>query len=255
MVRGSADARVILVGGVDPRGGAGVLRDLLTAVELGAEPTVTPTAFTEQDATSVASIEPRDSERVARSVSAALARAREPGVKVGMVATGSTARAIASVLDTFAGPVVFDPVLRASSGGSLYCGGRDEVLELAARSTLLTPNLSEAAWLLDRVVETLDDAKMAARDLVAMGVPAVLVKGGHLRGAACDVLLDGAREHVFTSVRVTGASPRGTGCALATAIAVGLVRGQDLKSAVASAKAWLTAKIAGAHHVDDEWHL
>jgi len=254
-MRNSAEPQVILVGGLDPGTGAGVLRDLLTAVELGAQPRVVVTAITEQNATRVAGIEPRDGEQVGGALRAALAQTRSPGVKVGMVATGGVARALAMTLDAFAGPVVFDPVLCASSGGSLYRGGRAELFELAARSTLLTPNLSEAAWLLDRTVESLADAKQAARDLVAMGLPAVLVKGGHLRGAACDVLLDHDREHIFTSDRVAGVSPRGTGCALATAIAVELVRGHDLASAVASAKLWLTAKIAGARQVGDEWHL
>jgi hydroxymethylpyrimidine/phosphomethylpyrimidine kinase len=246
---------VVLVGGLDPAGGAGLLRDLLTAVELGARATVVATSITEQDSTSVASVEPRDPERVGRSLGAALARARRPSVKIGMVANPGIARSIAGALSGFSGPVVYDPVLRASSGGALYHGGPDAVLELARSAALLTPNLGEAAWLLGRPVESLADAQAAARDLVSLGIPAVLVKGGHLGGEASDALAWGDGQRIFTHPRIAGPSPRGTGCALATAIAVGLAAGRDLEAAVAAAKAWLATKIANASQVGDEWHL
>lgn len=248
-------ASVVLVGGLDPSGGAGVLRDLLTAVELGARATVVATSITEQDSTAVASVEPRDPSRVVRSLGAALARTGRPSVKIGMVASAGIARAIAGTLAGFTGPVIYDPVLRASSGLALYDGGPDAVLELARSATLLTPNLGEAAWLLGRPVETLADAQAAARDLVALGVPAVLVKGGHLGGDASDVLSWGGGQRILTHPRIAGPSPRGTGCTLATAIAVGLAIGQDLQQAVAAAKTWLAAKIANATQVGDEWHL
>jgi hydroxymethylpyrimidine/phosphomethylpyrimidine kinase len=246
---------IVLVGGLDPGVGAGVLRDLLTAVELGAHAAVVATGVTEQDSTSVTSVESRDANRVGRSLAAALTRMRQPSVKIGMVSSAAIARAIAEALSVFAGPVVYDPVLRASSGGSLYEGDRESVLALAKSALLLTPNLGEAAWLLGRPVETLADAQAAARDLVGLGVPAVLVKGGHLAGDATDVLARGVAQRIFVHPRIAGPSPRGTGCALATAIGVGLARGQDLEVAVAAAKTWLTAKIANSSKVGDEWHL
>ena len=246
---------IVIVGGLDPGSGAGVLRDLLTSAELAARATVVVTSLTEQDATSVGSVEPREPARVSRALAAALARMGAPSVKIGMIATAAIARGIASILSRFTGPVVYDPVLRASSGGSLYDGDREAILELAKCASLLTPNLSEAAWLLGRPVETLTDAKVAARDLLAFGTPAVLLKGGHLAGDATDLLARAGTLRAFTHPRVAGPSPRGTGCALATAIAVGLGRGQDLEAAVAEAKAWLTAKIASATQVGAELHL
>jgi len=248
---------IVLVGGVDPGGGAGVLRDLLTAVELGAHATVVPTCITDQDATSVSSIEARESGRVRQSLGRALSAVQRPvrAVKVGMVATAEIAQSIIDALEHFTGRVVYDPVLRASSGGSLYDGDRAAVVALARRVTLLTPNLGEAAWLLDRPVTDVAGAESAARDLVALGVPAVLVKGGHLAGDATDVLLDGDRHRLLSNPRIPGPSPRGTGCALATAIAVHLARGDRLGDAVAAAKAWLTGKIVAATRVGDAWHL
>jgi hydroxymethylpyrimidine/phosphomethylpyrimidine kinase len=246
---------LLLVGGMDPGAGAGVLRDFLTAVELGAWPTVVVTSITEQDSTAVTSIEPREPARVAGAIAAGLARMRTPAVKIGMVANAAVAHSVTEALARFTGPVVYDPVLRASSGGSLYEGDRDAILELARHASLLTPNLGEAAWLLDRPLQGLVDAQAAAHDLGRLGIPAVLLKGGHLAGDATDVLVRGKSERLFTHARISGPSPRGTGCALATAIAVGLGRGQDLEAAVGSAKTWLTSKIARATRVGREWHL
>ena len=248
---------VVLVGGLDPGAGAGVARDLLTTTALCARGVVVGTAWTEQGSPSDCTIEPREPARVRAALASALARVGEAGsaVKIGMVATGPIAQAIETALASYVGPVVYDPVLRASSGDPLYDGDRAAILALACRATLLTPNLGEAAWLLDRPVQTESDARAAARSLRALGISAVLVKGGHLEGNATDVLLSPAGETVFSSPRIAGPSPRGTGCALATAIAVGLARGEPLELAVASAKTWLTRQIAAARTVGDELHL
>jgi hydroxymethylpyrimidine/phosphomethylpyrimidine kinase len=114
------------------------------------------------------------------------------------------------------------------------------------RATLLTPNLAEAAWLTGLAVETLAQARHSAQTLAADGPAGVLVKGGHLCGPATDVLRSAAGERLFEVTRLPGKSPRGTGCALATAIAVGLARGEPLEQAVDSAKVWLTGRIQAA---------
>jgi len=243
----------VLVGGIDPGSGAGLARDLLTASALGARATLVGTAFTEQQA--AFAVEPRDSERVRASLSSALAGATSAAVKIGMVATAEITRAVAAGLGAFAGPVVYDPVLRASRGDLLYDGDRESVLRLALRATLLTPNLAEAAWLLERPVTTEADARAAAHALCGLGISAVLVKGGHLEGDATDVLLSPAGESVLVGPRRPGASPRGTGCALGTAIAVYLAAGESLERAVAAAKTWLGERIARAVLVDGERHL
>jgi hydroxymethylpyrimidine/phosphomethylpyrimidine kinase len=249
--------RTALVGGLDPGTGAGVARDLLTAAALGAHGVVVGTAWTLQGSPSARAIEPRAPERVRSALLAALEKigTADSSVKIGMVATAPIAQAILSALSGYPGPIVYDPVLRASGDDPLYDGDLESILALARRATLLTPNLGEAAWLLDRPVQTPSDVREAARALRAMGVAAVLIKGGHLEGDATDVLLSSAGESLFSSPRIAGPSPRGTGCALATAIAVDLARGETLERAVASAKTWLTQRIANAVAVGDEWHL
>lgn len=244
----------MLVGGIDPGTGAGALRDLITATALGARAHVVGTAFTLQD--SAFSVEPRAAGQVAVALTTALAQAGPAcSVKIGMVANAEIARAIAPALGSHQGPIVYDPVLRASSGGSLYDGDRASVLALARQVTLLTPNLDEAAWLLDRPVRTRADARAAAWALRDQGIAAVLLKGGHLEGEATDVLLSPTGETLLACPRSPGPSPRGTGCALATAIAVELAAGSPLDDAVASAKAWLAQRIAGATSVGTARHL
>ena len=239
---------VVAVGGLDPTGGAGLVRDFLTAGALGARVTLVGTAWTRQDENGVKEVEPRSPDMVRASLDEALVSCplRRTAVKVGMVAGASIATAIVAGLEAWPGPVVFDPVLGASAGGSLFEGTPADLLPLLRRATLVTPNLAEAAWLSGLAVETLDHARQAAQKIFARGSLAVLVKGGHLSGPATDVLRSQTGERLFQGTRLPGRSPRGTGCALATAIAVGLARGQQLEQAVEEAKVWLAERIQAA---------
>jgi hydroxymethylpyrimidine/phosphomethylpyrimidine kinase len=242
---------VVAAGGLDPSGGAGLIRDLLTARAMEAKAHIVATALTDQDDAGVFGVEIRAGDRVRRELAAALARTQRQGrpaaVKIGMVGDAALVPALVEALSGFAGPVVYDPVLAASSGGALYRGELAALDPLLARATLVTPNRGEAAALAGVAVDDVAGAEAAARALRARGARAVLVKGGHLAGAeACDVLVSDAGVQVMRAPRVPGKDPRGTGCALATAIAVGLARGQALPDAVAAAKAWLHAQIAAA---------
>lgn len=253
---------IVAVGGLDPGGGAGIIRDRLAATALGARVALVGTAWTVQSTAGVQAVEPRASDAVGRALAAALGDGREqPGavaskaVKIGMLATAGVARAVLEALDGFPGPVVVDPVLASSSGGPLFAGPPSELMPLLRRATVVTPNLAEAALLTGRAVVTVEEAAEAGRALVAAGCRAVLVKGGHLEGAPTDLLCASGIELPFLGIRVPGPSPRGTGCALATALAVELARAQPIPDAVATAKAWLTDQIAAARAVGAEWHL
>jgi hydroxymethylpyrimidine/phosphomethylpyrimidine kinase len=246
---------VLAIGGLDPGGGAGLVRDYLTARALDARAVLIGTAWTDQSPRGVAAVEPRVPEAVRDAVAGALARGTD-AVKVGMTATPEVARIIAAALTLFPGPVVFDPVLAASSGGSLFAGPPAALWTLVARASLVTPNLIEAAALAEmRRVATVAEARAAAHALRERGARAVLVKGGHLEGAAVDLLVTEHGEQTLVADRVPGPSPRGTGCALATSIAVELARGRPLPEAVSRAKTWLHAQIQNARPVGDERHL
>jgi hydroxymethylpyrimidine/phosphomethylpyrimidine kinase len=249
--------RLIAVGGLDPGGGAGLVRDFATAEAWGATPILVGTAWTDQSRQAVRAVEPRPADAVARALVGSL---RAPGtvataVKVGMTATPEIVEAIVAALAGFTGPVVFDPVLAATSGGALFAGVPSRLLPLVQRATIATPNVAEAAALATTEVTSLDGARTAGRTLIAGGARAVLVKGGHLSGDADDLLIGDGTEEIFPAKRIPGPSPRGTGCALATAIAIALADGCSLREAVAVAKAWLHERILHARVVGDERHL
>ena len=139
-------------------------------------------------------------------------RAPAPGaVKIGMVPGPAVAEALVRGLEGYAGPVVVDPVLAASSGGALWQGPLEALWPILRRATLVTPNAPEAAALSGRPVETLDDARAAAAALRAAGIAAVLVKGGHLGetadGTITDVLVTAEGERLFTRQRERRAEP------------------------------------------------
>ena len=260
---GSADDRrpppprsVLLIGGIDPRAGAGLLRDVLTAIALGTRPIAVGTAWTEQGA-DVHSVEARSAESLIDSVRYAVS-ARPSAVKIGMVPDADAAAAILVGLSSYEGPIVVDPVLASSRGGALFKGSLADLFPLLRRATLVTPNAAEAAILAGVAVRGLDDAEAAARALADRGVAAVLVKGGHLGAAPAPVtdtlLVDGA-VHRLPHARVAGGDVRGTGCALATAIAVHLGRDVGLRDAVDAGTVWLGRALAAAVDLGDERHL
>jgi hydroxymethylpyrimidine kinase/phosphomethylpyrimidine kinase len=264
----AAPIAVLLVGGLDPGGGAGLVRDVLTAAALGARPLVVGTAWTEQGA-GVHRVEARDAGALFDSLRQALT-SNPAAVKIGMIPGPDSAAAIVEGLRAFAGPVVVDPVLASSRGGALFRGAPAELLPLLRRATLVTPNAAEAEALSGLPVTGLDEASAAARALVAAGLAAVLVKGGHLGDAALpvtdtrlagasalvtDTLVAGAELHRLSHPRVGSGDVRGTGCALATALAVHLGRGAPLLEATRAATEWLTRALAAAVDVGGERHL
>jgi hydroxymethylpyrimidine/phosphomethylpyrimidine kinase len=255
---GTRRAVVLVAGGIDPGGGAGLLRDVATARELGVQVHAVGTAWTEQ-AEGVHRVEPRDPAAVAEALARAVLDLRPLAVKIGMAVGPATADALLAALTGFDGPVVIDPVLATSRGGSLWAGPPRALLPLLRRATLATPNAPEAALLAGEAVDDLRQAEAAGRALVAReGLAAVLVKGGHLSASSAsvtDTLVTPRGTQPFGHPRLPGPSPRGTGCALATAIAVALGRGEPLEAAVQTATTWLARAISTAVPAGGEWHL
>lgn len=259
--------RVLAVGGFDPTGGAGLVRDFITGVALGAEVRMVPSALTEQSSTGVTAIEPRGPVELESAVVTALrifaevdAGARV-AVKVGMLPGRAAVDALVRGLARFEGPVVVDPVLASSSGGRLFQEAASHLLPLVRRATVVTPNAPELAALTAERVVDLESAVLAGRALLAYGARAILVKGGHLEGEdATDALLTRAADgavavEYFRRPRLGGGEVRGTGCALGTAIAVGLAEGLQLGEAVAMARDWLGRAMESAVRVGPDRHL
>lgn len=247
---------IVVIGGIDPSGGAGLIRDALTAEALGCTATFVGSAWTLQGPDGFASLEPRSTAAFGVALRHALDQVRHPGaLKIGVIATPALAAAAAAILAERPDlPVVFDPVLRSSAGGQMFCGTdaglAADLAPLLERTDLLTPNLAESV--------SLGGSSGSAAAILALGPKNVLVKGGHLEGPAVDRLDGVVGHHRFESPRFHPThpqGPRGTGCALATAIAIGLARGLLLPEAISGAKSWLSGRIQAARPVGAELRL
>lgn len=233
---------VLLIGGTDPSGGAGVLQDGRVLEAFGGTARLVVTAVTAQGHGGVTAVQPMPRDILLAQIGAVASLGPISAVKIGLIPDTATGAFLAeAVLRLWPQvPIILDPVLGASAGGALR-GGAD-FGALWSLATLVTPNLPEAAALLSTPEAPNRRAMTAqAKALRARGAKAVLLKGGHLSGdAAADLLWteDGGRW--FSGQRLPG-SRRGTGCALATAIAAGLAQGRDLPGAILAARRWLRA--------------
>ena len=170
-------------------------------------------------------------------------------------------RVVASLINTLNElvPVVVDPVAISKHGDTLLAGdARDALLgELLPRTTVLTPNLDEAAILAGGKVRTVEEMRAAAREIRRRFGCVALVKGGHLKEGreAVDVFFDGKDELLLTAPRVKGIRTHGTGCAYSAAITAHLALGLDLPASVVRAKEFISRAIAGSRRVGRHWVL
>ena len=241
----------LTIAGSDSSGGAGIQADLKTFAALGVYGASVLTALTAQNTKGVTDIHLVPPEFVTAQIDAVFGDLDVGAVKIGMVAQLATIEEIAAALKLWSPRhVVLDPVMVATSGDRLLSADAVEALRttLVPRATILTPNLPEAAALLDEPVAVSESAiEGQGRRLVAMGCPAVLIKGGHGEGAeSIDYLVDRDGVTALPGPRIATANTHGTGCSLSSAIAAGLAKGADLQAAVRSAKAWVSAAIAEA---------
>ena len=234
---------VLVVAGSDSSGGAGIVRDIETLAAFGVKASAAVTAVTVQTHHGVQYVEEIPADRVAQQMRAALAANQVDAIKIGMLATAATITAVVAVLTDHPDiPVVLDPVLASTSGGVLLAPNAKAPLHrLFRQCALITPNLPELSCLTAPVRHEPSEAVIAqARELVAAGTPAVLIKGGHGDGLdSVDMLVQaGHTVQFFRAPRLT-ASMRGTGCMLASAIAARLACGDDLITAVRDAKVFV----------------
>jgi len=236
----------LTVAGSDSGGGAGIQADLAAFRALGVFGTCAVTAVTAQNTLGVSLVHPLPPEVVRAQMHAVLTDLAPAAVKLGMLATVAIVESVAAELSAMRPPhLVLDPVLVATSGDALAGDGVCTALRrhLLPRAELITPNLPEAQSLTGAPVTTLDEARRAARALTDLGARAALVTGGHLRGAACDVLVTADGMWEIEAPRVPGPAVHGTGCTLSAAITARLALGDTLLDAVVAAKRHLTAAL------------
>jgi hydroxymethylpyrimidine/phosphomethylpyrimidine kinase len=241
----------LTIAGSDSSGGAGIQADLKTFAALGVYGASAITALTAQNTKGVTGIHLVPSEFVTAQIDAVFGDLDVGAVKIGMVAQLSTIAAIAAALQRWSPRhVVLDPVMVATSGDRLLSADAIDALrtKLIPQVSILTPNLPEAAALLDEPVASGEAAiESQGRRLMAAGCPAVLIKGGHGQGPeSMDYLFDRDGVTALPARRIATANTHGTGCSLSSAIAAELAKGADLRTAVRDAKAWITTAIAQA---------
>ncbi len=243
--------RLLVIAGSDSSGGAGLQADLKTAQAFGVYAQTAVTAVTVQDTHKVHSVNPVSPGIVAAQIAAALNDIGADAIKIGMLATGEIATAVADALEGSEIPLVLDTVILSSSGTPLLDEAGIQILKkrLVRRALLVTPNLPEAEALSGILPVSEHRLRNAAMVFKMLGSDHVLFKGGHGEGDTVrDVLCRrrcGALTY-FEAPRQPGRHTHGTGCTLATAIACGLAQGRGLRDAVARAHAYVQQAIRTA---------
>ncbi|MCC6177659.1 MAG: bifunctional hydroxymethylpyrimidine kinase/phosphomethylpyrimidine kinase [Chloroflexi bacterium] len=239
----------LTIAGSDSGGGAGIQADLKTFSALGVYGMSVLTAITAQNTTAVTAVFEIPPEIVAAQIDAVATDIGADAVKTGMIANSEIIRVVAAkIREHNLRTLVVDPVMIAKSGDRLL---REEAVaalrtDLLPLATVITPNLPEAEVLVGRPIESHEDMRSAARDIIALGARSVVVKGGHLQGDPVDVLYDGTRFLELPARRIETTSTHGTGCTFASAIAAYLARGESLEDAISHAKVYLTTAIERA---------
>jgi hydroxymethylpyrimidine/phosphomethylpyrimidine kinase len=239
----------LTIAGSDSGGGAGIQADLKTFAALGVHGTSAITAITAQNTIGVTGILELPTSLIRQQIDAVVDDIGVQAAKTGMLSSPEIIEAVAVAIEQHRiEQLVVDPVMVAKGGAKLL---RDEAVaalrgRLVPLAAVLTPNLPEASVLLGRPIATLDERREAARDLVAMGARAAVVKGGHADGDVTDVFFDGTRLVELEGTRIATPNTHGSGCAFSAAITAFLARGADPLDAVREAKAFITGAIAGA---------
>ncbi|MBR1245035.1 bifunctional hydroxymethylpyrimidine kinase/phosphomethylpyrimidine kinase [Bradyrhizobium sp. AUGA SZCCT0274] len=241
----------LTIAGSDSSGGAGIQADLKTFAALGVYGASVITALTAQNTTGVSGIHQVPAEFITAQIDAVFSDLAVGAVKIGMVAQPASIDAIVAGLTRWSPKhVVLDPVMVATSGDRLLAAEAVDALrtKLIPLASVITPNLPEAAALLDEpVAESEAAVENQGKRLLAMGCRAVLIKGGHGQGAeSTDYFIDAAKTITLAAPRVATKNTHGTGCSLSSAIAAGLAKGENMETAVRNAKAWISAAISAA---------
>lgn len=238
--------RALTIAGSDSGGGAGIQADLKTFTAFRVYGSSVLTAITAQNSVGVQGIQNLPPEFVARQIDSVLGDIGADAVKTGMLSTAAIIRAVAARLrEHRVERLVVDPVMIAKSGDPLLEPDAREALlrEVLPLALVVTPNLHEAAALAGIPVGNPEEMEDAARRIHRLGPRYVLVKGGHLKGEALDLLFDGRTVTPFRAERVPTPHTHGTGCTYSAAIAAGLARGAAVAEAVGEAKRYVTRAI------------
>lgn len=236
----------LTIAGTDPTGGAGIQADLKTFQELKSYGMSVITSVVAQNTTGVKDVHHQPLSMIEKQLDAVIEDISVDAVKSGMIANIDMMKIIKKKIVLIKTPYVLDPVMVATSGDPLIAEEARDFLkkELLPLATVVTPNIPEAEFLLQRDIHNTEDMKQAAYDLVTKyKAKAALVKGGHLKEDATDYLYDGTAYYTLSERRVATNNTHGTGCTLAAAITSYLSQGFSLVKSVQQAKKYVTLAI------------
>ncbi len=242
-------ARILAIAGSDSGGGAGIQADIKTITLLGGHAMTAVTAITAQNTLGVQAIAPVGVETVLAQIESVVGDIGVDAVKVGMIGSADLVPALARLLAEIDVPIVFDPVMIATSGATLAdeatVGAFETLMKVA---TVVTPNAPELAKLTRSRLGSAYEMEREARRLAREFECIVLAKGGHLDGATITDILarpDG-EVHRWKDERIATMSTHGTGCAISSALATGLGQGLEIVDAVSRARVFVRAALNGA---------
>src|SRR3954467_13107777 len=245
------NGRVLIIAGSDSGGGAGIQADIKTVTMLDGFAATAITALTAQNTSGVFGILPVPPEFIRQQIEVVLDDIGADAIKTGMLHDAAVIETVAAALAERAPlvPLVLDPVMVAKGGAKLIEPAATDALKrlLVSRAAVLTPNLPEAEILAGQRIESVEAMHEAADALLALGCRAVLLKGGDLAGDMVhDLLATEAGHRVWSHARIESRHTHGTGCTLASAIAVGLAQGLAVEPAVERARDYVRCAIAAA---------
>ena len=234
------------IAGSDPSGGAGIQADLKTFHQMGVYAEAVITLITVQNTLHIHRVEVLDSNLVWEQIQAVITDIPPGAAKTGALGNRAVVEAVAAAAEGFGFPLVVDPVMISTQGTPLMDDAALGALrsKLLPRAFVLMPNLAEAEALAGFPVRTVADMERAAKALAKMGARNVLVKGGHLKGDAIDVLYkeDGSLR-LYAAPRIDTRHTHGTGCTYSAAVTAGLALELTLDQAVDRAKKFVTEAI------------
>ena len=239
---------VLTIAGTDPSGGAGIQADLKTFSALGCYGMSVITALVAQNTTGVRAIHNIPADFVQQQLDAVMEDIRPDAIKIGMVHTSQLVEIIAATLKKYPDiPVVFDPVMVATSGDKLIEDATIDIIvsQLFPLVTLITPNMDEASLLAGMPIETVAQMQQAGNIISRTGCKAILMKGGHLKTEQLtSILMDrNGIVNTYVSDKVDTNNVHGSGCTLSSAIASYMARGEELQNAVALAQEYINGAI------------
>lgn len=255
--------QVLTIAGSDSGGGAGIQADLKTFQELGVFGTSVVTAVTAQNTCGVHGVEAISPELVMQQLDAIGSDFSIAACKTGMLFDATRIEAVAAGLKHHAfGQLVVDPVMIAKGGASLLQDTAVDALKtsLFPLATVITPNIPEAEVLTGLTIRSFEDRLEAARRMLAYGVRAVVLKGGHLEGeSADDLVMTGSETFVLSASRIQTSDTHGTGCTFSAALTAELAKGRPIVEATVTAKRFIQSaityglKIGAGHGPTNHW--